>query len=465
MSDHGLADLAPPGAAVSALAVDDAGRVLAARTPDRAVAPASNAKLVTAALALDELGADFRFETELRADGPDLRLVGSGAPDLSPGDCRALADDVAGRVDRVDGDLVLDTSLFEGSRHAPGRTRGDARHVYGAPTTALSLAGNTVGVTVERDGEGSVAVDVEPEIGVLDVEVDPSVVAAEPDGDVDSEATDDDGEAADDDVAGETPDDNVAGETPDDDADVAFRVDAADGPVRVTGRLPAGGAVEGEAPVRRPLEHVGAAMRAALADAGVDVAGDVVVDEGRSANAPAESANEQPLATVESVPLSELLRTMNRDSDNVVADAIARAVAAHATGTGSWDAWSELATTRLGALGVETVRLRDGSGLSRDDRLPARGLVALLRWTADAAWGSALYDSLPAPGEGTLQDRLEGVPVVAKTGTLTGVRALSGRIDRADGPVFFSLLVGDVTVEEDTVRDRLDDVVRSLAGN
>jgi D-alanyl-D-alanine carboxypeptidase/D-alanyl-D-alanine-endopeptidase (penicillin-binding protein 4) len=92
------------------------------------------------------------------------------------------------------------------------------------------------------------------------------------------------------------------------------------------------------------------------------------------------------------------------------------------------------------------------------------GLVALLDWARDREWSAAFLDSLPTPGEGTLDGRLDGVTGVhAKTGTLTGTRALSGVVRRGGRPdVVFSALLSGLTVREDEARDVLDAFIAGL---
>lgn len=469
--ERALERLAPPGASVSAFAVRATdGAVVAASDPDRSIAPASNAKLFTAALALDELGPDYRFETAVATRGriadrvldDDLVLRGSGAPDLAPDDLATLADGVADHVDRVVGDLVCDVTRFAGPQLGPGRVWSDERHAYGARSSALALSGNVVDVTVAATDE-DVTVSVAPETAI--VEIDPAVTPAVSDrASVDeapptAEDADDSGAAEQDrdrdhDQHREQDQDEQAAE---DGGDLHVRTDSGEGRIRVEGTLPPGAERTVTVPVTRPVRHCGLATRDALAAAGVQVAGEVRVVDDRTLETGA------PLAAVESAPLRDLVRAMNVDSDNFVADQLARSVAAAVAGEGSWDGWEETVGDHLDSLGVETVRVRDGSGLSRYDRMPARAVVALLEWSAGRPWRDAFFDSLPGPGEGTLSDRLDGVPVVAKTGTLTGVRALSGRVASGDGDVLFSVLVGGLTVLADEVRGRQDAFVRALA--
>jgi len=75
------------------------------------------------------------------------------------------------------------------------------------------------------------------------------------------------------------------------------------------------------------------------------------------------------------------------------------------------------------------------------------------------------YGSPPRPGEGTLADRLDGVTVATKTGTLTGVRTLSGRVGDGGETIRFAALVGGLAVDEESVCDRQDDLVQELAAS
>jgi D-alanyl-D-alanine carboxypeptidase/D-alanyl-D-alanine-endopeptidase (penicillin-binding protein 4) len=154
---------------------------------------------------------------------------------------------------------------------------------------------------------------------------------------------------------------------------------------------------------------------------------------------------------------------MNVPSDNFVAEQLARGVAAERD-DGTWDAWSKAATDFLESCGAGPCRIRDGSGLSRYNLLTAEGIVALLERVQQEPWSEAFFDSLPAPGEGTLENRLADVPGVrAKTGTITGSSALSGVVQREyQSDVVFSVIFGGLTVGADEARRRQDEFVRAL---
>jgi D-alanyl-D-alanine carboxypeptidase/D-alanyl-D-alanine-endopeptidase (penicillin-binding protein 4) len=141
-----------------------------------------------------------------------------------------------------------------------------------------------------------------------------------------------------------------------------------------------------------------------------------------------------PLAQVDSAPLQDVLRYMDRESDNYTAELVLKALGAEIAGKGTTAAGASVVIDALREAGVPLagVRVADGSGLSRFDRLTPRALAAILlaSWD-DADLRPVVWDSLPVAGRnGTLEKRLESRPaygaVRAKTGTTAVASALSG---------------------------------------
>jgi serine-type D-Ala-D-Ala carboxypeptidase/endopeptidase (penicillin-binding protein 4) len=132
------------------------------------------------------------------------------------------------------------------------------------------------------------------------------------------------------------------------------------------------------------------------------------------------------VASVGSLPLARLLRHQNVDSRNFYAETLGKLLGATEFGPPG--------TIRKGAAAIERfassrgvkVTAHDNSGLSYDDRVTAAGILRLLWSVGPESWDDELRSSLPTGGQGTLKDRLRGVRVRAKTGTLTDVSALSG---------------------------------------
>ncbi|MFO0094329.1 MAG: D-alanyl-D-alanine carboxypeptidase, partial [Gemmatimonadaceae bacterium] len=151
------------------------GDTLFARGADALLVPASTMKLFTAAMALDKLGPEHTFSTEVLRDGPvnaagvltgNLILRGDGDPSLSPRFVRGgpnapmtlLAQFTAGAgIKRITGDLIADATAFESRRIPDGWLSRYAGAGYAAPFSALSLNENIVivGITPGHAGGGA----------------------------------------------------------------------------------------------------------------------------------------------------------------------------------------------------------------------------------------------------------------------------------------------------------------------
>ena len=142
------------------------------------------------------------------------------------------------------------------------------------------------------------------------------------------------------------------------------------------------------------------------------------------------------LAEVTSTPLRAVLKAMDLESDNFIAEMLLKDLGAEAGGAGSSPAGAAVVLRDLAAAGVPIagVRIADGSGLSLDDRLTARAIAKLLLviWENPQLRGP-VWAALPVAGvSGTLDDRMEKTPargaVRAKTGTTDLATALSGYV-------------------------------------
>jgi serine-type D-Ala-D-Ala carboxypeptidase/endopeptidase (penicillin-binding protein 4) len=161
------------------------------------------------------------------------------------------------------------------------------------------------------------------------------------------------------------------------------------------------------------------------------------------------------LAQVRSAPLPRLVETTLLDSDNVLAEALARQVAIAEGQPASFAGAAAATRTVLARLGLPAAgdKLLDGSGLSAQDRITPALLAALLRTAAGPAQPQlhALVPALPISGYlGTLDERyrtgsaaLAAGEVRAKTGTLDGVSSLAGLVRGKDGRLLAFAIVAD----------------------
>jgi D-alanyl-D-alanine carboxypeptidase/D-alanyl-D-alanine-endopeptidase (penicillin-binding protein 4) len=151
-------------AKVSAIVIEaDSGKTLYAHDDKTPLNAASNVKIVTSAASLSLLGPEYRWRTTLAVVGPpggpplpvggevsgDLYLRGSGDPTLSTENIAAMVSDLASLgLHKVKGSLVIDDSLFDGGYVPPAYDQKNDSTASRAPSSAASLDGNVVGVTI-----------------------------------------------------------------------------------------------------------------------------------------------------------------------------------------------------------------------------------------------------------------------------------------------------------------------------
>jgi D-alanyl-D-alanine carboxypeptidase/D-alanyl-D-alanine-endopeptidase (penicillin-binding protein 4) len=152
-----------------------------------------------------------------------------------------------------------------------------------------------------------------------------------------------------------------------------------------------------------------------------------------------------------------MLQGMDKTSDNHLADSFMRALLITHESTSyndlMADSWKQF------NLPLEGCRFVDGSGLSRENRLTPRFMVALLQhMRTQSEWAGSFVHTLPVAGvDGTLKKRMKGTVaegcVRAKTGFLTGACCLSGYVDRNGQRLVFSMMMNNHKVDGDVIRE------------
>jgi D-alanyl-D-alanine carboxypeptidase/D-alanyl-D-alanine-endopeptidase (penicillin-binding protein 4) len=206
------------------------------------------------------------------------------------------------------------------------------------------------------------------------------------------------------------------------------------------------------------------------------------VGRGTAPTAGASAATGTPapgteLGKVESLPMVRLVDIMITDSDNVIAEALARQVALARNQPGSFTGGAAAMDAVVGELNLPAaeIDLSDGSGLSRKNRISPSLLTDLITLAGDGSHPElgAIFGGLPVAGwSGTLDGRYRatvtaaGAGVVrAKTGTLTGVHAIAGLVTTADGRLLtFAVLTDQAPPDTpDDTRQALDRIAGALA--
>ncbi|MEV6672260.1 D-alanyl-D-alanine carboxypeptidase/D-alanyl-D-alanine-endopeptidase [Streptomyces sp. NPDC051162] len=220
-------------------------------------------------------------------------------------------------------------------------------------------------------------------------------------------------------------------------------------------------------PAARSADPAGDAARKfaeLLGEQGVKVDGEVTQG---TAGAKAER-----IAAVSSPPLGALVERALTNSDNDIAEALARQAALASGQPASFEGAAKAVTEHLDKLGLPGARIADGSGLDRADQVSAAFLAQLLVRAADPAHPGLrpVLTGLPVAGfTGTLSGRYADEEtgrgtVRAKTGTLTGVNTLAGTAVSADGRLLTFAFMASGTSDADAAQRVLDRMATTVAG-
>lgn len=419
----------------------ETGKVIFEENPQLYFSPASNSKLYTVALVLDRLGGDYRIKTSLyTANRPDrngvlkgdLLVYGRGDPTLNArlngGDIyRALAPLVravtnAG-IRRIEGDLVGDESFFRGPPFGSGWSWDDMQYYYGAPISALTI----------NDNRLEIAVKPGPQAGA------PCRLTVRP--------------ASDWIVLSNRTETVAKGGS----RSIRFYRPLDQNVVYVFGQLPLEDAgYADDVTVPNPAGLFVSFFREVLSRNGVTISGQT-----RAVNwldrqvQPLNLTNLVEVGHVESLPMRELAREVQKPSQNLYTDlllahlgALRQSPSARSTETAEDAGIRELGPF-LEEAGVRRadVQFEEGSGLSRNNLTTPNATLALLQFMHRHREADAYFNALPVAGvDGTLRNRMKETAaagnVRAKTGTLRWANALSGYVTSAAGErLVFSLML------------------------
>ena len=459
------------------------GKVLYSQNADKLFTPASNTKLFTTAAALALIGSDYRFHTTVETTGTldrhgrlngDIVLVGHGDPNLSgrelPYDLRtqrndhpiqvleSLADTLVQKgVKYIDGDVVADDSYFAFERYGEGWSQDDLVWSDGAPVSALTINDNVVFVNVlpaDRPGEKAF-VSVVPFADYYHLD---NRIMTTPAG-----------------------------------TGRKFFVNREPGSTTLTlwGNMPLDDPGVNEAlAIEDPADFAASLFRLLLEKRGIVVYGKqrtkhtelaslstfsvtaVAPSHGGSGGQsnPLSSNQTMVLASYQSKPLLDDIRVVNKVSQNLHAEILLRLLGRERGTAGTVEGGLEVLRGFLTQAGIanDQYLFYDGSGLSRQNLVTPHAIAQLLRYAATQPWGQAFRSTLPVAGtDGSLSDRLHAPRlegrVFAKTGSLGGVKALSGYATTdSNDTVVFSILSNNLNLQPKRVTDTIDQLVEAI---
>lgn len=235
--------------------------------------------------------------------------------------------------------------------------------------------------------------------------------------------------------------------------------------VTPTSALWADQGVENGVRSRDPAAAAADVFAGLLADRGITIVG-----EASSERMPVGA---ERVARVRSATVAQIVETLIRISDNQAAEVMLRHLAIAAGEPATFEGGTAAVRTTLKAAGVDVagLRLDDGSGLARSNRISPTTLVETLAAALESPRTSGLAADLPVGGfTGTLVERFGGLEqargtVRAKTGTLRGIHSLAGyAVDRGGRPVLFAVMTDDADEDRPLeARAALDRIAAAIA--
>jgi D-alanyl-D-alanine carboxypeptidase/D-alanyl-D-alanine-endopeptidase (penicillin-binding protein 4) len=423
--------------------------ILYSHDAQRYFIPASNAKLLTTAAALHQLGANFRIRTSIYQTSTNaLRVVGRGDPSLTDSQLKDLAQQLQRQGIQNVPQLIVDQGYFQGETINLTWDWEDIQSDYGTSVNSLILNQNAVELTLSPQQIGQpLRVSWADAIASKQWEIENTSLTAK---------------AA----------------TPD-----SVTVSAVFGQplLRVKGQL----AVDAKPeiiglPVIDPAEYFLQHLREALAVEKINVVKASVATH-------TETTNERELAKIESPPLATLLVETNQESNNLYAEVLLRTLGISpgvllSTRNPAFITTPTLSTTETAELGLQQMKetltnlgvnpqsyvLVDGSGLSRQNLVSPEAITQTLKLIAQTPQAATYRASLSTAGvNGTLARRFVNTTaqgnLQAKTGTLTGVSALSGYLNVPGyQPLVFSIMVNQSHESSTIQRQAIDEIVLLL---
>ncbi|WKA60514.1 D-alanyl-D-alanine carboxypeptidase/D-alanyl-D-alanine-endopeptidase [Planococcus shenhongbingii] len=431
----------------------DSGEVIYDHFGDVRLKPASNTKLFSSMAALETLGEDYQFTTEIHTDGKlkgkvlqgNLYLKGKGDPTLLQEDFEQFAAELKSQgIQKVKGDLIGDDTWYDDERLSEDITWKDEIYYYGAQVSALTASPN------EDYDAGSVIVEVNPG----DQRGTETKVTLTPHTDYV----------------------NVINKTTTVPAGqkktVSITRDHGTNDILIEGEMPLEGSRTREwIAVSEPAGYALDLFENALLAEGIQLTGNHGLEMGETPE------GTTMLADRKSMPLRDLFIPFMKLSNNGHAEILAKEMGQVVSAEGSWDAGLDVIEEVAAELGVDTdtIQLRDASGMSHVNLIPANEISQLLYAAQPKDWHDTFLTSLPVAGAadrmvgGTLRNRMKTGEatgnVTAKTGSLTAVSSLSGYATTKEGEkLVFSIVINNDLATVTPIEDAIATAIAAYDG-
>lgn len=400
--------------------------------------PASNTKLITTAAILEKLNPEMRIITSIYGtkNGSLVYIPGRGDPSLDQKQLISLVAQLKQRGIKKINQLIANDTYFKGPLFHPNWQWEDVQSAYGAPVNSLIYNQNSIEVILSPKSLGQ----------PLEITFPTSQQASQWQ------------------IINQTL--TVDQKSPE---FIDISRDFGQPIIRVKGQLRFGAEPDSEyIPVSDPTTYFLEQFQLALTTAGIRVE-NIKIDPNFTLN-----PDLLELARIQSPHLAEFIKEVNQKSDNLYAEVLLRILGTMSPklipnnpDKNTDKIGLEMIKNTLNQLGIEpnSYILADGSGLSRTNLVSPQALVQILQNMSHTPHAKIYRDSLPIAGvSGTLRHRFKNTTaqgiVQAKTGTLSGVSALSGYIKSPHyRPLVFSIIVNQSDADTDKLRKSIDEIV------
>ncbi len=430
----------------------DYGETIYSQNEHKLFISASNMKIFTTATALLRFGPDFRYKTAVFTNSTikggvlegDLIVRGKGDPTIAPrfsgGDpltfFRSWADSLIDKgITVINGDIVGDESYFQTDRLGYGWQWDDEPFWYSAQISALSFNDNCIDVTVtsnKNSGEPPL-VTLSPPTKYFTIENQALTV------DPDSTRT------------------------------LFLTRPRMQNVLLVQNHIPRNKPKYLESiSVDDPARYFVFVLKEVLEEKGIEVRGTIKTNRQKGYYQYDQLSR---LFTHQSPPMTEIIKVVNKRSQNLYAEQLLITLAAEYGTEATADEGVQVVNSTLSAMGISTGEflMHDGSGLSRVNLISPYSVGLLLRYMSKSDYFPYFHDSLPIGGvDGSLRRRMVETPaqgrVNAKTGYVGHVRNLSGYATSLDEETFiFSILVNNYLIPTSAINLLQDRICIVLA--
>lgn len=421
-------------------------QILYQKNSDHTFMPASNLKLFTATAALLFLGPDYRYQTTLLTNANAIEngvingnvyLKFSADPDLQSDHLdQMLAELHTQGIQKISGNLYLDTTYLDDKKYAPAWMLDDLNYCYAAPIYALVLDHDCVKYTLtpaaEPEKPAKLTLESNQPQNAISITSN-HVVLQKQDG-----ACSLDLQVNDQNAATITGCATLKGDPP-------YHVD-----------LPI--------VIKNPTLYTQQVLLKLLQKNGIQLDGKIL--EGKT-------SGNNILSTHYSRPLQFIVYDMLKNSDNLISNSLLKTMGAnYYKQPGSW----ENGVQAMRAILVQQAKLNfdhsiivDGDGQSRYNLVTPAQLSELLKFSYDSFSISPEFLSALPIGDhlGSLQKRFQekNILVRAKTGSMTSIKSLSGYVEDTQKRILsFVILINNYTTDDETLNKLEDEIVEFLAG-